>query len=418
MKYSGGIPAVAAVRAIEILDSRGNPTVKCSVSLVSGDVGVACVPSGASTGVHEAHELRDGDKNRYGGKGVLRAVANVNDVIAPALIKSGVSGQAAVDKFLCELDGTPNKSKLGANAILAVSLAYAQASAAYYGLPLYAYLGGAAAPYRKMPSPMMNVINGGAHASNNIDIQEFMIVPYGTKTFAEALRCGAEIYHTLGKLIKKRGKSTGVGDEGGYAPELGSDEEALMLLVEAIHESGYDEKTVKIALDVASSEWKTEKGYHLPKRDVFYTTDELIAQWQGLCEKYPIMSIEDGVGEDDFEGWAKLTSALGNKIMLVGDDFFVTQADRVRLGIERGCANALLVKPNQAGTLSETIEAIKTALSAGYNFILSHRSGETEDSIIADIAVAMGAGFIKSGAPCRSERIAKYNRLLEIEASF
>ncbi|HPU18004.1 MAG TPA: phosphopyruvate hydratase, partial [Bacillota bacterium] len=332
MKYSGGIPAVAAVRAIEILDSRGNPTVKCSVSLVSGDVGVACVPSGASTGVHEAHELRDGDKNRYGGKGVLRAVANVNDVIAPALIKSGVSGQAAVDKFLCELDGTPNKSKLGANAILAVSLAYAQASAAYYGLPLYAYLGGAAASYRKMPSPMMNVINGGAHASNNIDIQEFMIVPYGTKTFAEALRCGAEIYHTLGKLIKKRGKSTGVGDEGGYAPELGSDEEALMLLVEAIHESGYDEKTVKIALDVASSEWKTEKGYHLPKRDVFYTTDELIAQWQGLCEKYPIMSIEDGVGEDDFEGWAKLTSALGNKIMLVGDDFFVTQADRVRLG--------------------------------------------------------------------------------------
>ena len=418
MKYSGGIPAVAAVRAIEILDSRGNPTVKCSVSLVSGDVGVACVPSGASTGVHEAHELRDGDKNRYGGKGVLRAVANVNDIIAPALIKSGVSGQAAVDKFLCELDGTPNKSKLGANAILAVSLAYAQASAAYYGLPLYAYLGGAAASYRKMPSPMMNVINGGAHASNNIDIQEFMIVPYGTKTFAEALRCGAEIYHTLGKLIKKRGKSTGVGDEGGYAPELGSDEEALMLLVEAIHESGYDEKTVKIALDVASSEWKTEKGYHLPKRDVFYTTDELIAQWQGLCEKYPIMSIEDGVGEDDFEGWAKLTSALGNKIMLVGDDFFVTQADRVRLGIERGCANALLVKPNQAGTLSETIEAIKTAASAGYNFILSHRSGETEDSIIADIAVAMGAGFIKSGAPCRSERIAKYNRLLEIEASF
>lgn len=418
MKYSGGIPAVAAVRAIEILDSRGNPTVKCSVSLASGDAGVACVPSGASTGVHEAHELRDGDKNRYGGKGVLRAVANVNDIIAPALIKSGVSGQAAVDSFLCELDGTPNKSKLGANAILSVSLAYAQASAAYYGLPLYAYLGGAAASYGRMPSPMMNVINGGAHASNNIDIQEFMIVPYDTKTFAEALRCGAEIYHTLGKLIKKRGKSTGVGDEGGYAPELGSDEEALMLLVKAIHESGYDEKTVKIALDVASSEWKTEDGYRLPKRDVFYTTDELVAHWQELCEKYPIMSIEDGVGEDDFDGWAKLTSALGDKIMLVGDDFFVTQADRVRLGIKSGCANALLVKPNQAGTLSETIEAIKTASGAGYDFVLSHRSGETEDSIIADIAVAMGAGFIKSGAPCRSERIAKYNRLLEIEAAF
>ena len=418
MKHFGGIPAVAAVRAIEILDSRGNPTVKCSVKLVSGNVGVACVPSGASTGVHEAHELRDGDKKRYGGKGVLCAVANVNNVIASALIKSGVSGQAAVDKFLCEVNGTPNKSKLGANAILAVSLAYAQACAAYFKLPLYAYLGGAAASYRKMPSPMMNVINGGAHASNNIDIQEFMIVPYGTKTFAEALRCGAEIYHTLGKLIKKRGKSTAVGDEGGYAPELGSDEDALMLLVEAIHEAGYDEKIVKIALDVASSEWKIKDGYRLPKRDVFYTTDELIAHWQELCEKYPIMSIEDGVGEDDFEGWAKLTSALGDKIMLVGDDFFATQADRVRLGIELGCANALLVKPNQVGTLSETIKAIKTATSAGYNFILSHRSGETEDSIIADIAVAMGAGFIKSGAPCRSERVAKYNRLLEIEAAF
>ena len=404
---------IAGVYAIEIIDSRANPTVEARVVLESGDVGIASVPSGASTGIHEAHELRDGDKSRFNGRGVLTAVKNVNEIIRPALVGLDACDISGIDSVMLDLDGSENKSNLGANAILAVSLAVAKAAAAYRKIPLYRYLGGEGEP--KLPTPMFNVLNGGAHASNNIDIQEFMIVPKNLP-FHEAMRAGCEIYHALKRILQSRGLSVGVGDEGGYAPNLTSDEEAIELLCLAIGESGYSAKEVGIALDVASSEWYEDGVYRLPKRQKTLTADELIEYYTALCQKYPIVSIEDGLNEDDFEGWQKLTEALGDKIMLVGDDLFVTNEKRLKMGIDRGIANSILIKPNQIGSLSETLSVIRLAKEAKYDFILSHRSGDTPDDSIADIAVATGAGYIKSGAPCRGERIAKYNRLLEIEA--
>ncbi len=417
-------PQIMKCCAREILDSRGNPTVEATVVLTDGTVGVASVPSGASTGQFEAVELRDGDKNRYGGKGVRDAVRHVCDIISPALSGMHACEQEEVDRVLIQLDGTPNKSKLGANAILAVSLATARAAANFYHIPLYRYLGGASA--NRLPIPMMNVLNGGAHAANNVEIQEFMILPVGAPSFAEAMRWGSEIYHTLGKILKADGLNTGVGDEGGYAPNLPSDEAALDYLVKAIKEAGYDTDRVKISLDVASSEWR-EKGvsavtanptaYYLPKAGKAIHRDELIDRYEAYIEKYPIYSIEDGLAEDDFEGWTLLTQRLGDKILLVGDDLFVTNTHRLREGISQGAGNAILIKPNQIGTLSETLDVIRVARESGYDFILSHRSGETEDTTIADLSVATGGTFIKSGAPCRVDRIAKYNRLLRIEAS-
>ena len=404
---------IAGVYAIEIIDSRANPTVEARVVLESGDVGIASVPSGASTGIHEAHELRDGDKSRFNGRGVLTAVKNVNEIIRPALVGLDACDISGIDSVMLDLDGSENKSNLGANAILAVSLAVTKAAAAYKKIPLYRYLGGEGEP--KLPTPMFNVLNGGAHASNNIDIQEFMIVPKNLP-FHEAMRAGCEIYHALKRILQSRGLSVGVGDEGGYAPNLTSDEEAIELLCLAIKESGYSADEVGIALDVASSEWYEDGVYRLPKRQKTLTADELIEYFTALCQKYPIVSIEDGLNEDDFEGWQKLTEALGDKIMLVGDDLFVTNEKRLQMGIDRGIGNSILIKPNQIGSLSETLSVIRLAKEAKYDFILSHRSGDTPDSSIADIAVATGAGYIKSGAPCRGERIAKYNRLLEIEA--
>ena len=417
----------------EILDSRGNPTVEATVVLTDGTVGVASVPSGASTGIFEAHELRDGDKNRYGGKGVREAVDNVCDILSPALSGMYASEQEKLDHTLLQLDGTDNKSKLGANALLAVSLANARAAANWYRMPLYRYLGGVE-PHR-MPIPMMNVLNGGAHASNNMDIQEFMIVPVGAPSFAEALRWGSEIYHTLGGLLKSDGLSTAVGDEGGFAPDLGSDEAAIEYLVRAIEASGYSTEQVRISLDVAASEWfagsrdgathmerslsgKAKKEtYILPKRGESLSRDALIDKWADYCDRFPILSIEDGLDQSDFEGWADMTRRLGDRVKLVGDDLFVTNTARLKEGIVAGAGNTILIKPNQIGTLSETLEVIRVAKEAGYGFILSHRSGETEDTTIADIAVATGAPLIKSGAPCRTDRVAKYNRLLRIEGA-
>lgn len=410
-------PQIYRCCAREILDSRGNPTIEATVILNDGTVGVASAPSGASTGRHEALELRDGEKERYHGKGVQEAVTNVCKKISPALYGMYSTDQIAIDKTLIELDGTQNKSKLGANATLSVSLACARASANYYHVPIYKYLSGIGA-YR-LPVPMFNVINGGAHSANNIEIQEFMILPVGAESFSQALQMGSEIYHNLGNLLKERGLNTGVGDEGGYAPDLHDDEEALDLLVEAIDRSTYTTDEVKIALDVASSAWldADAKVYRTLKRSLEYTVDELIDYYERLCEKYPIISIEDGLAEEDYEGWQKMTSRLGKQIMLVGDDLFVTNPTRFSDGIEMGIANAILVKPNQIGTLSETMQTIRLAKEHGYRFILSHRSGETEDTTLCDIAVATNAPFIKAGAPCRGERIAKYNRLLRIEAS-
>ena len=410
----------------EILDSRGNPTVEATVVLTDGTVGVASVPSGASTGVYEAHELRDGDPARFGGKGVRDAVSNISDILSPALSGMYASDQAEVDNAILRLDGTENKSKLGANATLAVSLATARAAANWYRLPLYRYLGGV--DTHRLPIPMMNVFNGGAHASNDVDIQEFMIVPVGAPTFAEALRWGSEIYHTLGKLLKADGLSTTVGDEGGFAPNLGSDEDAIQYLIRAIEAAGYDTDRVKISLDVAASEWYAgsrdggdhgdrSEIYTLPKRGVTLTRAALIEKWSDYCDRFPILSIEDGLDQTDFTGWAEMTQRLGSRVRLVGDDLFVTNTARLKEGIEAGAGNAILIKPNQIGTLTETLEVIRVAREAGYSFILSHRSGETEDTTIADIAVATGAPLIKSGAPCRTERVAKYNRLLRIEAS-
>ncbi len=410
-------PQITKCTAREIIDSRGNPTVEATVFLADGTVGVASVPSGASTGKFEAHELRDKDSNRYGGKGVIGAVYNVCRRISPAIAGISASEQHELDRVMLELDGTENKSSLGANAILAVSLAAARAAANWYALPIYRYLGGSDT-YR-LPIPMMNIMNGGAHAANNLDIQEFMIVPCGAGSFSEALRWGCEIYHALGALLKKRGLMTGIGDEGGFAPNLESDEEALDLIVRAISAAGYDTDRVKIALDVASSEWyNEEKGiYYAKKRGITLSTDEMIAYIEKLCSVYPIVSVEDGLDQNDFDGWKKLTQRIGHEVMLVGDDLFVTNPKRLKAGIEKGAGNAILIKPNQIGTLSETLDVIRMAKDAGYKFVISHRSGETEDTTLSDIAVAVSAPYIKCGAPCRGERVAKYNRLLRIESS-
>ena len=403
---------IVKIEGFELLDSRSRPTVGARVTLKDGSVGFAVAPSGASTGEFEAYEKRDGGK-RYNGGGVLQAVANVNTEIATKLTGLDGKNQRLIDRTLIDLDGTKNKSRLGANAILAVSLAVSKAAAVSFGLPLYKYLGGINAV--TMPRPMMNILNGGAHAGNNIDIQEFMIIPVKAESFAESLRICSEIYITLGKLLKEEGLASGVGDEGGYAPNLSSDEEALEYIMKAVKKAGYDESEIKIALDIASSEWYKEGKYTLPKRQKTLTADELIAYYIALCEKYPIISIEDGVAEEDWEAWKNLTCRLGDCLQLVGDDLFVTNVERLKMGIERNCGNAILIKPNQIGTLTETLDVINLAHKNGYKTIISHRSGETEDTTIADIALAANSGQIKTGAPARSDRVAKYNRLLLIE---
>ena len=403
---------IQKVFGTEILDSRGNPTVSATVQLTDGTMGTAAAPSGASTGKFEAIELRDGDQRRYDGKGVLKAVRNVTEIISPALEKVHSLTVREIDRVLQKLDGTPNKAHLGANATLAVSMACARAIAAHYRMPLYRYLGGAAA--YELPRPMMNILNGGAHAGNNIDIQEFMIVPTGACCFREGLRWCAEIYHTLGRQLKDQGLSTGVGDEGGFAPDLPSDEAAIEAVMDAVEKAGYGGK-VQLALDAAGSEWVQGNRYKLPKRGKEYVVEDLIEYWENLVNKYPICSIEDPLGEEDFAGWAALTQRLGQKVQLVGDDLFVTNMERLRQGIDEGAGNAILIKPNQIGTLTETLDCIELAKRSGYKTIISHRSGETEDTFIADLAVAVNAGQIKTGAPCRTERVAKYNRLLRIE---
>lgn len=410
-------PQIIKCSGREILDSRGNPTVEATVVLSDGTVGVASVPSGASTGIYEATEKRDSENKRYGGMGVLEAVSGICKYISPEIIGCYAAEQSVIDRLLCELDGTQNKSKLGANAILAVSLANARACANSYQIPLYRWLGGVRAV--RLPIPMMNILNGGAHASNNIEIQEFMIAPVGARSFSDALRIGSEIYHSLGNILKDKGYSTGVGDEGGFAPSLDSDESAIEYIISAIEHSGYDTRDVKIALDVAASEWyRADKGiYEMPKRGTKRDKGELIDHYRELIRKYPIISIEDPLDQRDFDGWAELTSEIGDDVMLVGDDLFVTNPKRFADGIDMGAANAVLVKPNQIGTLSEVIQVTDMASACGYAYIISHRSGETEDTTIADIAVGTGAPFIKSGAPCRTDRVAKYNRLLRIEAS-
>lgn len=402
---------IQKVYGSEILDSRGNPTVSATVQLTDGSMGTAASPSGASTGKFEAVELRDGDERRYGGKGVLKAVQNINEMISPALENLHSLTVREVDKVLIKLDGSPNKAHLGANATLAVSLACARAIAAHYRMPLYRFLGGAAA--HELPVPMMNILNGGAHAGNNIDIQEFMIMPTGAENFREGLRWCAEIYHTLGRQLKKKGHSTAVGDEGGFAPNLASDEEAIEEILSTVETAGYSGR-VKLALDAAGSEWAENGEYRLPKRGTRFSSDELIDFWEELVRKYPIVSIEDPLGEEDFPAWTKMTERLGDRLQIVGDDLFVTNMERLQKGIEEKAGNAILIKLNQIGTLSETLDAIELAKKNGYKTIVSHRSGETEDTFIADLAVAVNAGQIKTGAPCRTERVAKYNRLLRI----
>ncbi|GEO26556.1 enolase [Alicyclobacillus acidoterrestris] len=402
------------VHAREVLDSRGNPTVEVEVELESGAFGRAIVPSGASTGAHEAVELRDGDKSRYLGKGVLQAVQNVNEIITPELIGEEALDQVGIDQLLISLDGTPNKGKLGANAILTVSMAVAKAAAEEVGLPLYRYLGGFYA--HTLPTPMMNILNGGKHADNTVDIQEFMVVPHGATTFREALRMGAEIFHNLKRVLGSRGLATTVGDEGGFAPNLKTNEEAIQIIVEAIEKAGYKPgEQASIALDVASTELFKDGKYHFEGEGVTRTADEMIAYYEKLLGQYPIISIEDGLSEDDWEGWAKMTQTLGNRVQLVGDDLFVTNTDRLKQGIEQNVGNSILVKVNQIGTLTETFAAIELAKRARYTSIISHRSGESEDTTIADIAVATNAGQIKTGAPSRTDRVAKYNQLLRIE---
>ena len=404
---------ILSVQGFELMDSRSNPTVGARVILEDGSCGFAISPSGASTGAYEAHEMRDGDSARYGGRGVLKAVSAINEIIAPALKGIAADEQRLIDKTMTELDGTENKSRLGANAVLAVSLAAAKAAAAHYGLPLYRYIGGINA--KVMPRPMMNILNGGAHAANNIDIQEFMIIPFNICCFSEGLRRCSEIYHALGSILKSHGKATGVGDEGGFAPDLESDEAAIELIIEAIEKAGYTTENTKIALDVASSEWYSGGGYLLPKRNIKMTADSLIDYYEGLAAKYPIISIEDGAAEEDWNGWKKLTDRLGKRMQLVGDDLFVTNVRRFKKGIAEGAGNSILVKLNQIGTLSETLDVVELARENGYTAVISHRSGETEDTTIADLAVALNAGQIKTGAPCRTDRVAKYNRLLIIE---
>ena len=405
---------ITDVYAREILDSRGNPTVEVEVTLSDETVGRACVPSGASTGQHEALELRDGDRGRYLGRGVRKAVDNVNDRIADEIAGMDAREQTLIDLTMIELDGTPNKAKLGANAILGVSLAVARAAAEYTGLPLYQYLGGVGA--RTLPVPMMNILNGGKHADNNVDIQEFMIVPVGADSFADALRTGAEIYHALKAVLKKRGLSAGVGDEGGFAPDLDSNEKAIAVVVEAIEKAGFvPGKDVFVALDVAASELWRDGKYVLASEGKELDSAGLVDFYEALVSKYPIISIEDGLAEDDWEGWGTATRRLGDRVQLVGDDLLVTNVERIEQAIQRGVANSVLIKVNQIGTLSETLDAIEMAKRAGYTAVISHRSGETEDTTIADIAVAVNAGQIKSGAPCRTDRVAKYNQLLRIE---
>lgn len=414
----------------EILDSRGNPTVEAEVHLKDGTVARGAAPSGASTGEFEALELRDGDEKRYGGKGVLQAAGHINDEISKALKGMDASDIYAIDRVMMQADGTKDKSRFGANAILATSIACCRAAATSLDIPLYRFLGGAFG--RRMPIPMMNIINGGVHAATSgLDVQEFMIMPVGADSFREGLRWCAEVFHALASLLREKGMTTSVGDEGGFAPELSSDEEAIEIIMEAVKSAGYEmDKHFKIALDAASSEWKCtadcfhedtvvsssgQMYYHLPKTGVDYTTDQLIARWKELVEKYPIISIEDPLDEDDWEGWQKLTLEIGDKVQLVGDDLFVTNTNRLQKGIAQGCGNAILIKLNQIGSVSETLDAIRLAQEAGYRAIASHRSGETEDTTIADLAVAMNTGQIKTGAPSRSERVAKYNRLLRIE---
>ncbi|HBS60195.1 MAG TPA: phosphopyruvate hydratase [Firmicutes bacterium] len=404
---------IVDVMAREILDSRGNPTVEVEVTLDDGTVGRAAVPSGASTGAYEAVELRDGDE-RYLGKGVRKAVDNVNAKIGPEVAGMSVFDQVGVDKLMLELDETPNKGELGANAILGVSMAVAKAAAETQGLPLYQYLGGVNA--KQLPVPMMNILNGGAHADNNVDIQEFMIMPVGAPCFAEALRMGAEVFHNLKKVLKGKGLNTAVGDEGGFAPNLKSNEEALAVIMEAIEKAGYKPgKDVFLALDVAATELYKDGKYVLAGEGVTKTAEEMIEFYANLTEKFPVISIEDGLAEDDWDGWKKMTDRLGHKVQLVGDDLFVTNTERLARGIKEGVANAILVKVNQIGSLTETFDAIEMAKRAGYTCVISHRSGETEDATIADIAVATNAGQIKTGAPSRTDRVAKYNQLLRIE---
>ena len=406
------------VRGREILDSRGNPTVEVDVILSDGTLGRAAVPSGASTGEHEAVELRDGDAARYGGKGTSKAVQNVNTKIAPELVDRDPRDQEQIDRIMIAMDATPNKAKLGANAILGVSMAVAKAAAASSGLPLYRYLGGTSA--KVLPVPMMNILNGGKHADNNVDFQEFMIQPWGARNFAHALRMGAEVYHALKKVLHKKGLGTAVGDEGGFAPNLKSNDEALEVIAAAVKDAGYKfGKDIFVALDPAASElWDAgKKKYRLFKSDPekFLSADQMIGIWSGWVDKYPIRSLEDGLAENDWDGWKKLTDKLGRKIQLVGDDVFVTNTEYLQKGISTGTANSILVKVNQIGTLTETFEAVQLAMRNGYSAVLSHRSGETEDSTIADIAVATNCGQIKTGAPARSDRVAKYNQLLRIE---
>lgn len=412
---------IESVRALEVLDSRGNPTVQVEVVTEGGFSGVAMVPSGASTGSFEAVELRDGDKERYLGKGVLKAVENVNEVISKEIEGMNVYEQAKIDATMIKLDGTENKGKLGANAMLGVSLAVAKAAAASLGMSLYNYIGGVNA--KELPVPMMNIMNGGKHADSSLSVQEFMIMPVGAKTFSECMRMGVEVYHNLKKVLKSKGYSTGVGDEGGFAPNLGSEEEAVELIIEAIKQAGYKPgEDVCLALDVAATEMFDEAkkigkdGYYFWKTDEFKTKDQMIDFIVELAEKYPIISIEDGLAEEDWESWKKLTERIGNKIQLVGDDLFVTKMKRLQKGIDNNTANSILIKLNQIGTLTETLDAIELAKRNGYTAVVSHRSGETEDTTLADVAVATNAGQIKTGAPCRTDRVAKYNRLLNIEA--
>jgi enolase len=402
------------VRGRTVMDSRGNPTVEVEVTTEMGVVGRAAVPSGASTGEHEAVELRDGDASRWMGKGVDQAVQNVNETIADQLIGMDCRDQTAIDRMLIDLDGTPNKSRLGANALLGVSLAVAKAGAQCCELPLYRYVGGALA--NRLPVPLMNILNGGEHADNNVDVQEFMIMPVGASSFAEALRCGAEIYHHLKKVLQSEKLATGVGDEGGFAPNLSSNAAALDLICAAIERAGYTPgDDVVLALDVAASEFYRDGAYHLEGEGAQWSSAELVDWYVGLCDKYPLVSIEDGLAEDDWEGWRLLTERLGDRVQLVGDDLFVTNTVRLKRGIDESTANSILVKVNQIGTLTETLEAVEMAHRAGYTSVMSHRSGETEDVTIADLAVACETGQIKTGAPCRSDRVAKYNQLLRIE---
>jgi enolase len=405
---------IARVHARQILDSRGQPTVEVEVGLVSGVVGRAAVPSGASTGAFEALELRDGDPSVFNGKGVTKAVANVEDELAGVLVGRDASQQAVIDRTMIEFDGTPNKERLGANAILGCSLAVAAAAAADAGLPLYRYLGGARA--NRLPVPLMNILNGGAHADNSVDLQEFMVAPVGARTFADALRMGAEVYGALKTVLRGRGLATGVGDEGGFAPDLASNQDALEVIMEAIRAAGYEPGgQIALALDPATTELYRDGAYHLEGEGRTLSSEEMVGYWEDLCGRYPIISIEDGMAEEDWDGWVALTKALGDRVQLVGDDLFVTNSRRLQKGIELGAGNAILIKVNQIGTLSETLAAMDLASRSGYASMVSHRSGETEDTFIADLAVATGAGQIKTGAPSRSERVAKYNQLIRIE---